>query len=65
MESTEKHKKINFNSMKLDQSEITNDSRSIKINILEDNEDNNNIGKFCTNKISDKQKSNNFIFSES
>ena len=65
MESTEKHKKINFNSMKLDQSEITNDSRSIKINILEDNEDNNNIGEFCTNKISDKQKSNNFIFSES
>ena len=51
--------------MKLDQSEITNDSRSIKINILEDNEDNNNIGEFCTNKISDKQKSNNFIFSES
>ena len=65
MESTEKHKKINFNSMKLDQSEITNDSRNIKINILEDNEDNNNIGEFCTNKISDKQKSNNFIFSES
>ena len=31
--------------MKLDQSEITNDSRSIKINI----EDNNNIGEFCTN----------------
>ena len=65
MESTEKHKKINFNSMKLDQSEITNDSRSIKINILEDNEDNYNIGEFCTNKISYKQKSNNFIFSES
>ena len=61
-EMTKKYKKININLIKLEQSEITTDTKSFKLNSIDDM-DNDNTEEGYKTKISEDDKSNNYLIS--